>query len=193
MPAVFKKALLKPILNKSSFNREILKNFRPISNLAYVSKLIEKVADIQLSRYIEENNLDESMQSAYKAHHSTETAWVRLYNAILLALDDNLAVLLVCLHLSAAFDTIDYTILLHSRGDGQCLDITSEPIEMVAPQFFAEKYCDIAAASHIICSCYSRLSRSSIGDHQQLIIRLWEGNRTRSRECLFSGAMASYS
>ena len=76
MPAVFKEALLTPILKKSSFNPELFKNFRPISNLAYVSKLIEKVADIQLSRYIEENNLDESNQSAYKAHHSTEIAWV---------------------------------------------------------------------------------------------------------------------
>lgn len=127
MPAVFKEALLTPILKKSSFNPELFKNFRPISNLAYVSKLIEKVADIQLSRYIEENNLDESMQSAYKAHHSTETAWVRLYNDILLALDDNLAVLLVCLDLSAAFDTIDHTILLRRLErrlgiTGKCLD-----------------------------------------------------------------------
>ena len=32
-----------------------------------------------------------------------------------------------------------------------------------------------------------RLSHSSIGDDKQLIVRLWEGNRTRSRECLFSG------
>ena len=74
MAAVFtEEALLTPILKKSSFNPELFKKSD------YVSKLIEKVADIQLSRYIEESNLDESMQSAYKAHHSTETAWLRLY------------------------------------------------------------------------------------------------------------------
>ena len=42
--------------------------------------------------------------------------------------------------------------VLHSRGDRQCLDIRSEQIEMVASQFCAENSCDIAAASHILCS-----------------------------------------
>ena len=73
--------------------------------------------------------------------------------------------------------------VFHSRGDGQCLDFTWEPMGFMASQFCAEKLCDIAAAKHIICCCYTRLSHSSIGDGKQLIIMLWEGNRTRSREC----------
>ena len=112
MPAPFKEAVLTPILKKSSLDKEVLKNYRPISNLAYISKLIEKVVDLQITDHIQKYNLDEEMQSAYRQHHSTETAWVRLHNDILRALDDNMAVLLVCLDLSAAFDTIDHGILL---------------------------------------------------------------------------------
>ena len=68
------------------------------------------------------------MQSAYKKYHSTETAWVRLHiNDILSALDDNKTVLLVSLDVSAAFDTLDHSILLGLLENrlgisGQCLN-----------------------------------------------------------------------
>ena len=52
------------------------------------------------------------MQLAYKKYHSTETAWVSLHNDILSELDDNKVVLLVSLDVSAAFDTLDHSILL---------------------------------------------------------------------------------
>ena len=74
--------------------------------------MIERVVDHQITAHIENNNLNEVMQSAYRQHHSTETAWVRLHNDILTAIDNNMAVLLVCLDLSAAFDTVDHGILL---------------------------------------------------------------------------------
>ena len=72
-----------------------------------------------LSMLFSENNLDEEFQSAYKARHSTETALLRVQNDILLALDDKkgLGVFLVLLDLSAAFDTIDHTILLKLLTD----------------------------------------------------------------------------
>jgi len=127
MPSLLKEAVLTPILKKSSLDKENLQNFRPISNLAFISKMIEKVVDHQITVYIEENHLHEVMQSAYRQHHSTETAWVRLHNDILTALDNNMAVLLVCLDLSAAFDTIDHNILLQRLErrlgiTGKCLD-----------------------------------------------------------------------
>ncbi|CAB3996351.1 Hypothetical predicted protein [Paramuricea clavata] len=127
VPTLFKKAFLTPILKNISLSTDEENSFRPISNLSYVSKLIEKVVDTQLTNHIQEHNLDESLQSAYKKHHSTETAWVRLHNDILSELDDNKTVLLVSLDVSAAFDTIDHSILLRlleSRlgVSGQCLN-----------------------------------------------------------------------
>ena len=88
------------------------KNFRPISNLTFVSKLIEKAVALQLNDHILRHHLDETFQSAYKAFDSTETALVRVHNDILTAIDNNNTVILLLLDLSAAFDTVDHSILL---------------------------------------------------------------------------------
>ena len=88
------------------------KNFHPISNLTFVSKLIEKAVALQLNDHILRHHLDETFQSAYKAFHSTETALVRVHNDILTAIDNNNTVILLLLDLSAAFDTVDHSILL---------------------------------------------------------------------------------
>ena len=112
MPSSYKEAVLTPILKKPNMDPEVLKNYRPVSNLPYVSKLIEKIVAKQLTSYVHTNNLEEAMQSAYRANHSTETALCRLHNDIVSSLDRNECVLLVSLDLSAAFDTIDHQILL---------------------------------------------------------------------------------
>lgn len=112
MPSSYKEAILTPILKKPDLNTEDLKNYRPISNLSYVSKLIEKVVAKQITNYVSTNTLDEPMQSAYRESHSTETALCKIYNDITLSLDRNECVLFISLDLSAAFDTIDHQILL---------------------------------------------------------------------------------
>ena len=68
-----KEALISPLLKKSSLE-PIFKNFRPVSNLSFVSKLVEKVVASQLKKHMMENNLLEKYQSAYRPGHSTETA-----------------------------------------------------------------------------------------------------------------------
>ena len=113
MPSSFKEAILTPILKKSSSNPEVLKHFRPVSNVAFISMLIEKVVVYQIFKHIQINGLYEKMQSANKQHHSTETAWVRLHNGILQAMDDNKGLLLVSLDLNSAFDTTDHDSLLY--------------------------------------------------------------------------------
>ena len=104
-------ALLNPLLKKPTLDVEVFSNFRPISNLTFMSKLTEKVVASQLINHISSNGLDEILQSAYKQFHSTETALVKVFNDIILDVDRNRTVILLLLDLSAAFDTVDHTIL----------------------------------------------------------------------------------
>ena len=104
---------MEPSLKKDNMNTDEYSSFRPISNLKFVSKCLEKVVATQLDQYITRNNLGESLQSGIKKHHSTETALVKVQNDILEATDNQNSVILVLLDLnSAAFDTVDHEILI---------------------------------------------------------------------------------
>jgi hypothetical protein len=111
-PNDLKSAIVQPLLKKSSLDCEILKNFRPVSNLSFLSKVIEKVIASRLLDHMTENDLMDPMQSAYRKGHSTETALLRVHNDIVSAVDKGHGVCLILLDLSAAFDTVDHTILL---------------------------------------------------------------------------------
>ena len=83
-----------------------------MSNLSFLSKILEKVALLQLHDHLKRNNLLYSLQSAHRVGHSTETALLKIVNDLLSALDDGKVSLLSLLDLSAAFDTIDHATLL---------------------------------------------------------------------------------
>lgn len=112
MPCALKVAVLKLLLKKQDADFEQLQNFCPISNLTFLSKLIEKAVALQINDHILKHHHDKKFQSAYKALHSTEMALARVHNDILTAFDNNDTVILLLLNLSAAFDTIDHSILL---------------------------------------------------------------------------------
>lgn len=113
MPRDFKRALIKPLLKKPSLDPDDLKNYRPVSNLSFLSKILEKVVASRLDTHLELNDLQEPFQSAYRTCHSTETALVRVKSDLLETLDRTGSVAaLVMLDLSAAFDTIDHQTLL---------------------------------------------------------------------------------
>ena len=112
VPDCMKVAHVSPLLKKPSLDPNELKNYRPVSNLSFLSKVLEKVVAQQLNLHLANNNLHEPMQSAYKTQHSTETALVRVMNDVLQAADQQQLTLLVLLDLSAAFDTIDHELLL---------------------------------------------------------------------------------
>ena len=93
-------------------DHEVYKNFRPISNLSFISKATEKVVATSLNHHLENASLHVIYQSGYKKGHTTETALARIHNDILRAIDDGECVILVLLDLSAAFDTLDHDILI---------------------------------------------------------------------------------
>ena len=107
-----KSAVIKPLLKKENLDCNILKNYRPVSNLPFLSKVLERVVAKQLKQYMSDYNLHEPFHSAYKQFHSTESALLIVHNDILCAMENQGVTLLVLLDLSSAFDTIDHAVLL---------------------------------------------------------------------------------
>ena len=89
-----------------------MNNYRPVSNLTFLSKIIEKTVASRLNTHVMNTGCFPKFQSAYRQCHSTETALLRVHNDIVRLVGQGETVALVLLDLSAAFDTIDKTILI---------------------------------------------------------------------------------
>ena len=111
-PASFKHAIVKPLLKKYNLPLDDLSSYRPISNLNFISKILERIIHSRLSSHLSTFPSLAAFQSAYRPFHSTETALLRIQNDLLLAMNEQKVSALVLLDLSAAFDTIDHEILL---------------------------------------------------------------------------------
>ena len=149
VPKPFKLAVIKPLIKKPKLDPSVLANYRPISNLPFMSKILEKVVSAQLSTFLHKNDLYEEFQSGFRPHHSTETALVKITNDLLLASDQGCISFLVLLDLSAAFDTIDHDILIdrlqnYTGIQGQALrwfrSYLSDRYHFVYLQFFSTAY-----------------------------------------------------
>jgi hypothetical protein len=112
-PDIFKKALVTPLIKKANLDREVLGNYRPVSNLSFLFKVLEKVVAKQLNAYLQQNDLFETFQSAYRRFHSTETALLKIKDDVCSAIGNRKAVLLLLIDLSSAFDTIDHARLIN--------------------------------------------------------------------------------
>ena len=112
VPCCLKHANVTPVPKKANIDQDNMNSYRPISNLPFISKLLERYVARCLLDHMNANNLLERHQSAYKFHHSTETALVPVQNDILGALDRRFGVILVLLYMSAAFDTVNHEIFL---------------------------------------------------------------------------------
>ena len=80
MPGQLKEAMVRQKIKKESLDFKQYSNFAPISNLKFVSKIIERAVAVAVKDYITDNDLDESLQSAYKHLHSTSTERYPLCN-----------------------------------------------------------------------------------------------------------------
>ena len=109
-PSSCKSAIVRPLIKKPGLDPQVLyKNYRP--NLSFLSKLIKKVISSRILTHIVDNDLIDKFQFAYRCGHSTETALLRVYSAIVTMVGKGNGSYLVLLDLSAAFDTIDHDIL----------------------------------------------------------------------------------
>ena len=110
-PDEMKKAVIKPTLKKAGADPDVKKNFRPVSNLSAISKLVERVALNQWNTHLTMNDLYCPVQSGYRPLHSCETLLLKMFDDINKKMQKDQTVVLILLDLSAAFDTIDHTIL----------------------------------------------------------------------------------
>ena len=115
-PQDWKTAIVRPLLKKIGLEL-IVNNYRPVSNLSFLSKVTEKAALLQFDSHLDNNELKIDYQSAYKKGFSTETALLSLLDNILMSMDTQHVMLMCVIDLSAAFDTVDHDILLSVMSD----------------------------------------------------------------------------
>ena len=101
-----------PLLKDESLNPNELKNYRPVSNLCFIGKIIERIVLKRLNEHLTKHGLHCPEQFAYKRHHSTETLLIKITNDLMIAADERTATVVMMLDLSAAFDTVDHNLLL---------------------------------------------------------------------------------
>ena len=112
IPTQFKYAIIHPKLKKHSLPLDDLSSYRPISNLNFSSKIIERIISTRINLHLQSFSLLSPCQSAYRKFHSTETALLHISNDLLTACNEQKVTALILLDLSAAFDTIDHQLLL---------------------------------------------------------------------------------
>ena len=112
-PRCFKSTLVTPILKKRCLDHNDLDKYRPVSNLCFIAKMLEKLVLSQVSSYINSHNLFNTCQPAYRPGHSTETALPKVVNDLFLSTNKGNISVLTLLDFSSAFDIIDHPILVH--------------------------------------------------------------------------------
>lgn len=108
-PNIWKRAHVIPLPKTSNPS---LTQYRPISILPFLSKVLESIVHSQLSHYLSFNNLLSPFQSGFRPGHSTVTALVKVTDDIRLAMDQKLLTVVVLLDFSSAFNSVDFDILL---------------------------------------------------------------------------------
>ena len=87
---------------ESGLDIECLSNYRPISQLPFISKILERIVSKQLINYLNVNSLFDTRKSAYRKFHSPETLLLSILDDFLNKLDNNYNIQLILLDLSAA-------------------------------------------------------------------------------------------
>jgi hypothetical protein len=104
--------LITPLLKDDSLERDVLADYRHVSCLSFLSKTLERLVLSQLNDNIATFDLLSPCKSAYRAHHSTETALLSVADDHLRDIDGGCENAILLLDLSAAFDKIDLATLI---------------------------------------------------------------------------------
>ena len=99
-PNQFKQGVVRPLIKKSNLDPELLSSYPPVTNLRFLSKVIERVAFDQINFYLESSNLMSNYQSAFHCSPSTETVLLKVFNDLLSYLDESRSVMYIGLDLS---------------------------------------------------------------------------------------------
>ena len=108
-----KEAIIRPLLKEHNLDINELKNYRPVSNLQFLGKLIERVVLSRLQEHMSLINYNNNTQFGYKKSHSTELLLLKFINDVLVGIDSKDGVVVLLIDLSAAFDTVDNRKLLN--------------------------------------------------------------------------------
>src|SRR5664279_1956461 len=111
-PDSLKSSIVRPRLKKPTLNTDELTSYRPISNLSFISKTVERLVASRFTQHADAHCLLPSRQSAYRSYRSTETAILAMHDGIVRSIDSGKVSALVLLDLSSAFDTVDHDIML---------------------------------------------------------------------------------
>jgi hypothetical protein len=179
VPKPLKTAIIIPLHKKSNLDHNILKNYRPVSNLPFISKVLERVIAKQLNEHMSQHQLHEPFQSAYKQFHSTETALLKVHNDIMWSMERQGVTILVLLDLSSAFDTIDHRVLLTRLCD--LLGVTDIPLEWFTSYLAdrSQRVCIDGKFSNIQFLRYGVPQGSALGPLLFLVYTLPLGNIIR--------------
>ena len=128
-PSVLKSSFIIPTIKNASLDPSSLSSYRPVSNLSFISKIMERVVYEQISAYLTAFSLLPSSQSGFRPGHSTETALLKLHNDLIVSSDSGLSTLLLCLDFSSAFDTVDHSLLLDVLD--KSFNITSDALRWI--------------------------------------------------------------
>ena len=136
-PVTEKKAIVKPIV-KGKLDTQCLSSFRPVSNLTFLSKIIENVILDQLLEHMYAVEALPDNQSAYRRLYSTETTMCSVVNDLLVMMDEGECGVLILLDLSAAFDTVVHTFLL---ADCRTIGIDDDAIRFLQSYLEDRLFC----------------------------------------------------
>ena len=119
---MLKATIVRSRLEKTNLDPEYINSYRPISNLTFLSKTVERVVAIRFVEHAELHGLLPHNQSAYRSFHSTETTVLAVHNSIVRTIDSGKLCALVLLDLSVAFYTVDHPIMLQVLHDRFCVE-----------------------------------------------------------------------